>query len=613
MELRQSIKKRCLSVVVILALTVSLMTGMTSTVMAAEQDIVVLYTNDVHCGVDENIGYAGLVLYKKQMEAKTPHVALVDAGDAVQGAPIGTLSEGDSIISIMNKVGYDFAVPGNHEFDYGTPRFLELASKLKCGYYSCNYYDLQTQKTIFPGYKIMDFGKTQVAFIGVCTPETLTKSTPAYFQDEQGNYVYSFDEDEDGSRLYQTIQSNVDKVRRKGADVVILVGHLGEKGITSRWASHSIAANTSGIDAIIDGHSHETVAEDIVKNRKGKSVIVTQTGTKLENIGKMTIHSDGTISTELVSKVSGASYSSYTVKKGDTLARIAKKKLGSYNLWKGIYKANKKKIENPDVIKAGMKLKIPKAACKTDAGKFVEPTVDRYIKKLQAQYEEFMKTVLAHSDVELTDCDPTTGLRAVRNGETNLGDLCADAYRFQLGADIGLANGGGIRASMAAGDLTYQDFLTVFPFGNMSCLIKATGQQIKDALEMGACNYPEESGGFLQVSGLTYRINATIASSVQRDDKGNFKGVKGPYRVENIMVGGKPIDLSKTYTVASHSYMLKDGGDGMTMFKGCEVLLDETMLDVDLLAGYVNEKLDGNVGAKYGNPAGDGRIQIRKL
>ena len=603
-------KKRILS----LALTAAMVLGAGAPALAAEtpdQEIIILYTNDVHCGVTDNIGYAGLALYEKQMKEETPYVALVDAGDAIQGAPIGTLSEGGDIVSIMNQVGYDFAIPGNHEFDYGMDRLLELSDQLNCGYYSCNFTDLRTGESVFEPYKIMDFGQVQVAFVGATTPESSTKSTPKYFQDDSGNYIYGFCEDETGQALYSRIQETVDEARTAGADYVILVGHLGNAGITPRWASQAVVANTDGIDAVIDGHSHETVASTTLKNKDGEDVLLTQTGTKLADIGKMTIGTDGTITAELVDQVTGGEAgASYTVQRGDSLSRIAKRELGSYNLWNVIYEANRDQLSNPNVIRPGQVLTIPGSQTAED-GKAEDPQTAQFIADIEAQFQETLNTVLATTSVDLTVNDPATGERRVRSGETNLGDLTADAYRYVLGAEIGFSNGGGIRDSIAAGNITYNDTLRVFPFGNMGCVAEVTGQQIKDALEMGARNYPEENGALQQVSGLTYTIDSSIPSSVQLDDKRNFVAVTGPYRVTDIMVNGEPLDLNRTYTLASHNYLLKDGGDGMTMFAGCNIVKDEVMADVDLLSAYVRDNLGGVVGEEYANPAGQGRILIK--
>lgn len=609
--MKGSMKRRFLSLWIALLMVLSLTTGISIPSFAADKDIVVLYTNDVHCGVDDNIGYAGLALYKKEMLAQTPYVALVDGGDAIQGAPIGTLSDGGYLIDIMNKVGYDFAVPGNHEFDYGMPRFLELAGKLNCGYYSSNFMDLRTGSALFAPYKMFTYGNTKVAFVGATTPESFTKSTPTYFQDGNGTYIYGFCEDESGKKLYTQIQASVDQAKAEGAEIVVLVGHLGENGTTDQWTSDNVIKNTAGIDAVIDGHSHE-VYNKYVKNKDGKDVLLTQTGTKLKNIGKLTIKTDGTMTSEMVTKVpEGVVTSTYTVKKGDSLSRIAKRELCSYDRYREIYNSNRAVLKDPNVLTVGSQLIIPAKSAVTADGKAIDYDTDRFIKAIQSQYNETLKTVIGRTDTELTINDPATGNRAVRSGETNLGDLCADAYRVVLGADIGLSNGGGVRASIKPGNITYNDTLTVFPFGNMGCVAEVKGQQIKDALEMASKNYPKESGGFLQVSGLTYTINSQTPSSVQVDEKGNFLKVNGAYRVSDIMVGGTPLDVNKTYTVASHNYMLKSGGDGMTMFKGSKIIRDEVITDVDLLSSYIRNQLGGNVGSDYANPTGQGRITTK--
>ena len=349
----------------------------------------------------------------------------------------------------------------------------------------------------------------------------------------------------------------------------------------------------------------------IVKDADGKDVIVTQTGTKLANIGKMIIHTDGTISTELISEVVPSEVNrTYTVQKNDSLSRIAKRELGSYDRWREIYDSNRDKISDPGTIYPGMVLTIRQGSVVNENGRAVDPDTHSLIEQIKGQFNETLKTPLGSTAYKLTIKDEATGERRIRNGETNLGDLAADAYRVQLGADIGLCNGGGVRTDIESGTITYEDTLAVFPFGNMGCVAEVTGQQIKDALEMGAKNYPEESGGFMHVSGLTYTIDSSVKSSIKVDDKGNFVSVDGPYRVTDILVGGQPIDLNKTYTVASHNYMLKSGGDGMTMFNGCNIIKDEVMVDVDVLSTYI-QGLGGSVSSEYENSEGQGRIVIR--
>lgn len=611
MNLKKTERNRWMSLILMFALTICLASGFSFPSAAADSEIVILHTNDVHCGIDENIGYGGLALYKKQMLRETPYVVLVDAGDAVQGGTLGTLSEGADVISVMNQAGYDFAIPGNHEFDYGMPRFLELADSLDCEYYACNFMDLRTGQTVLAPYKIMEFGDTKVAFVGVATPESFTKSTSVYFQDNAGNYLYGFCEDETGEALYRQIQSAVDSARAEGAAYVILAAHLGGNYVTERWNSQQVLAATEGIDACIDGHSHEAYVK-YVKNKNGQDVLVSQAGTKLESFGKMVIAPDGTITAELITEVPAEQTETlYTVQKGDSLSRIAKRELGDYSAWREIYEANRDRISNPNRLYPGMTLSLPGGMVTGRNGRPSDREMDRFLRGIQSQFEESLKTVIGRSEVHLTVMDPAAGIRAVRNGETNMGDLTADAYRFVLGADIGFSNGGGIRADIVPGDITYNDTLSVFPFGNMGCVVRATGQQILDALEMSVCDYPQESGSFMQVSGLTYTIDVSVPSSVETDDKGNFLRVSGPRRVSEVMVGGAPLKPEESYTLASHNYMLKSAGSGMTMFQGCELLRDEVISDVDLLSAYIQDNLSGSVGEEYSNPAGQGRITIK--
>ena len=209
----------------------------------------------------------------------------------------------------------------------------------------------------------------------------------------------------------------------------------------------------------------------------------------------------------------------------------------------------------------------------------------------------------AYSEVTLSG-----GEDAARRGETNLGDLCADAYRYVSGADVAFVNGGGIRVSIKAGDITRNDILKVHPFGNMLCVCEATGQQILDALELSVKALPGEYGGFLQVSGLTFEVHTYLPSTVKMDEKNMFVGVEGERRVRNVMVAGEPIDPEATYTVASHNYMLMNGGDGNTIFKNNHFTHVDVMLDNQVLLTYVTEALNGVIGEAYANPYGEGRI-----
>ena len=516
-------------------------------VLAAGKEIIILHTNDIHCGITDNLGIDKVSQYKKDLKKQGHPVALVDAGDAIQGAPIGKLSTGESIVKIMNAVGYDFVIPGNHEFDYGMARFLQLAPRQKCGYYSCNFVDIKTRKPVLKPYKILTLGGKKIGFVGVTTPETLVTSTPKYFQDKDGKFIYGFCEDQTGEKVYQAVQRAVNNVRKEGAEYVFLVGHLGTDGSIPYWSSGAVAANTYNINAIIDGHSHEQyIPPHKIINKAGKEVLVAQTGTKLQSLGKMTIKEDGTISSELV---------------------------------KGL--------------------------------KAADPKITKLVAKENKKFEPILKQPVGEALIELTADDPKTGKRRVRNGETNLGDFVADAYRFVLGTDISIVNGGAIRNKIKTGVFTYNDLLQAFPFGNMCTVIEATGQQIVDALEVGASDYPGEHGAFMQVSGMSYAIDSSIPSGLVVDAKGNFVEVKGERRIKDVKINGKPIDLNGKYTVGGTTYVLKDGGNGLVMFKQSKLLKDGIMTDVDAIMEYVQNHLNAKIKEGYENPYGAGRITIK--
>ncbi|MEG2701361.1 MAG: metallophosphoesterase, partial [Clostridia bacterium] len=264
----------------------------------AAQDIASLYTNDAHCGVDNAFGYTSLACYRDKLAEDGYQVTLVDCGDAIQGEPIGTLSTGEYIIDIMNTVGYDLAIPGNHEFDYGMERFLELVGKASFPYISSNF--TKEGKLVFDAYKIIDYGTVKVGFVGITTPKTITSSTPKFFQNDKGEFIYTFCQDSDGTALYAAVQSAVDAARAEGANYIVALSHLGISADCSPWMSNDVILNTTGIDVVLDGHSHSTVECEKVKNKDGKDVLLSQTGTKMQNIGELIITADGKLSTSLL-------------------------------------------------------------------------------------------------------------------------------------------------------------------------------------------------------------------------------------------------------------------------------------------------------------------------
>ena len=523
---------------------------------ARSADVVILFTSDVHCGIDQGFGYAGLEGIRDYLIAKGNDVILVDNGDNIQGEPIGTMTKGEALVDLMGQMGYELAIPGNHEFDYGMDQFLELAKNSKVEYISCNFN--HEGELVFQPYVIKDLGGAKVAFVGVTTPKTLTSSTPKYFQDENGEFVYGFFQDESGEGVYNAVQKAVDDARAEGADYVVVMGHMGNEEECRPWTYADVIEHTNGIDVFLDGHSHDT-EQVVMKNKDGKDVLRSACGTKLSCIGWCRIDTEGKITTGL-----------YT--------------------W-----------DNEDSVPAML-------GVKNDMSKAVDAGKDALDQKL--------KEVVATSQVLLTINDPEAvdengkPIRMVRRAETNLGDLCADAYRAQSGADIAFVNGGGVRVNIAAGDITLNDILKVHPFGNVMCVVEVTGQQILDALEWGARKVPGENGGFLQVSGLSYEIHSYLPDPCKVDENTLCAGIEGERRVKNVLVGGEPIDPEATYTLASHDYMLLNNGDGYTAFEGAKLLQDRVKIDNQVLIDYITEDLGGVIGEEYEDLTGAGRIVI---
>ncbi|MBR4657861.1 MAG: 5'-nucleotidase C-terminal domain-containing protein [Clostridia bacterium] len=534
----------------------------------------IFFTNDVHCGIEDGWGYAGVAGARNLIDSITDEdgnklvdTLLVDAGDAIQGGPIGTLSRGQYIIDIMNQAGYDLAIPGNHEFDYGMDRFLELAESAEFPYVSSNfmhYENGEPTERVFDAYKVFELGTKKVAFVGVTTPEAITKSTPTYFQDEEGNYIYGFCQDNSGDMLVEAIQDAIDEVAEE-VDYVIVIGHLGIDEQSSPWMSTEVIPRLHGIDVFIDGHSH-SVLNEVVENADGEEVLLVQTGTKLANLGMISIYEDGSLEA--------------TIQAAD----------------------DEETLIIPD------------------------PATQELIDQINAEFEDLLNTVVAYTNFDLTVNDPVTGERLVRKAETNLGDLCADGYRTLLDADIAFVNGGGVRTNIPAGDITFQQIINVHPFGNEACLVEVSGQQILDALEMGSRAYPSENGGFLQVAGLKYEIHPDVEPNVTVGDDKMWLGPVDPelpYRVQNVQVMNKEtgeyeaLDLEKTYKLASHNYMLLNQGDGFAMFgrNNINVLLENVMIDNAVLINYIqsmpgDEEHEHIVIDDYADPLGQGRIVV---
>ena len=548
-----------------------------------KSEVTILYTNDVHTYIDKQapeLTYAAIAALKQSYQNAGKKVLLVDAGDHVQGTAYGSMDQGASIIELMNAAGYDAATPGNHEFDYGMDRAKELMRDADFPYLSCNWVDLRTNLRVLPEIKVFVRGGVRIAFVGITTPETFTKSTPAYFMNKtQTKYIYDILGGEDGQKLYSAVQKAVDKAKCL-ADVVIGLGHLGVDPSSSPWTSEEVIAHTTGFDAFIDGHSHTVMENKQVADASGRLVTLTQTGSYFANVGEMTIAPDGTISTRLVSTydqedVAVAAEQAAWVSSVDEMLgeKIAVADTKFY-------------ITDPATGKRRIR------SGETNLGDFVADGIYTYFNEVE-----------------------------------------------QLHCDIAIMNGGGIRSDEDAGYWTFKTCKQVSPFGNVACLMSVTGKQIQDALEFAARfagAEGKENGGFLQVAGATSEIHTDIPNTVQTDDKNVWIGsATGTPRVQNVKIYDRangtyvPLDESKTYALAGMNYTLRNLGDGFAMFDGAELIKDYVSEDYLVMSTYA--MTFGGVDAEglphlssansvlaeypgylldYENPYGAGRISI---
>lgn len=521
-----------------------------------KKGVMILFTSDIHCGVNEGFGLSGLYQIRKSMEKQGYEILLVDDGDAIQGETIGLLSKGESIIKLMNKMHYDVAIPGNHEFDYGMDQFFKLVEEADFPYISCNF--TKDNELVFDPSIIKEAGNIKIGFVGVTTPRSIITSNPRFFENEKGELIYGFKQDETGKKLYDAVQKAVDDVRAEGADLVYLIAHLGNEEKARPWTYADVIANTNGIDVVLDGHSHDT-EQVVMKNKDGEEVVRSAVGTKMNCIGYSRISPEG-------------------------------------------------KIEKTDIWTWENKESVP-------ALFGFDNEIQKKVDAAEEDTEKDLGVEVGETEAELTIDDPVAKdshkipFPVIRCAETNLGDFCADAFRAQGGTDIGICNGGGIRRSIDKGKITMKELSSMFPFNNDTCVVELTGQQILDALEWGSRAVPGENGGFLQVSGLSYEIHTYIDSTCKADESVFFKGVEGERRVKNVKVGDQDLDPEKTYTVCGTEYVLLDKGDGYSMFDGAEVLNRNLKTDLQIIVDYISD-LGGVIGEQYADPYGQGRIVI---
>ena len=526
-------------------------------------DIVILHTNDVHCGVQDSIGYDGLMLYKKQLLQKHNNVILVDAGDHIQGGTIGQITSGEAIIDIMNELEYDVVTLGNHEFDYGIEQLETIKNSLTCGYISSNYCYKKNKESIYPPYKIIEKGGKKIGFIGVATPETLTKSYLITLLDDKGELIYDFLTENHNQELYERVQKHIDELQEKKVDYIIILAHMGKGGDSlEEDTSIELLKNLKNVNALIDGHTHLIYSEK-TPDKNNNNVILVQTGTKLTNIGVLTIHENGTLSHENIDEVP---YDPTLAEQTLNVTRSSK-------------------IRYVD----------------KDMSEFLNDIYDSFSDKLNEVIgkSDFLINVYKNA-TESTD----SHTQLSRIGENALCNLVADSMRELGEGDITILNAGTVRADINKGNITYQNVLNVLPYSDDIIVKEITGQTILEALEFGVRNFPEQNARFPQVSHITYKLDTSINSSVVVDENKVFKKLGGENRVYDIKINGEKLDLKKKYTISSRYFIY--GGDGYSMFANCETIKTSLGVDNEVLLHYIRNNSNGTIPIKY--KAAEGRL-----
>ncbi|MBO6244618.1 MAG: bifunctional metallophosphatase/5'-nucleotidase, partial [Clostridia bacterium] len=512
-------------------------------------DIIILHTNDVHCGIDDYIGYDGLMLYKKELQTKYNHVLLVDAGDHIQGGAVGLLSQGKDIIDIMNKLEYDVVTLGNHEFDYKLERLYNLSHEMNNEYICANFCFRKDKEAIFESYRIVPVGNIKIGFIGLVTLQTLTKTYLHSLVDKNGELIYDFLNGNKGNELYERVQQQINNLKNEDhVDYVIIISHFGYGGdALKEYTSKGLLENLSGVNAIIDGHTH-LIYNSTWKDEDNKDIYISQAGTRLSNIGKLTIKTDGTITSEMLSEV--PLFEGYT----------------EY------------------------------MTVKRDKNRYVDPEMNQFLEDIKASHGDEFKKVVGHTDFDLLGAGNEK--EVMRFEENMLCDLVADSMKHYGNSDVAILNAGSIRNDLLKGDITYENILDVLPFSNKIIVLEIKGAEILNILEFGMRTLPGISSRFSQVSGIKFKVDDSIPSPVVVNDIESFVKVEGERRVYDVYIGNEKLDENKLYNLSVNDYMA-EGGDGYAMLSKYEVTDDTTIMMSDACKDYTEIVLNGKIPDKY--------------
>lgn len=519
-------------------------------------DIIILHTNDVHCGIDQIIGYDGLMLFKKELETKYKHVILVDAGDHIQGGSIGLLSKGKDIIDIMNKINYTVATLGNHEFDYQLEILYNLSSLSNKEYICANFCYRVNKTSIFAPYRIIQVGEKKIGFIGLVTLQTLTKTyLHSLVYPENNTLIYDVLNGEHGKELYERVQQHVDDLRDvEHVDYVIIISHFGYGGDSLKeYTSTGLLENLERVDAIIDGHTH-LIYNETHKDKKSKDIYISQAGTKLSNVGKITITTEGNITSEMFDEI--PLFEGYT-----------------------------------DYMKV----------TRNNKTRYVDPEMNEFLKSIINSHEKEFKEYVGKTDFDVLGASSKE--HVMRSGENNLCDLITDSMKYLGNSDLALLNAGSIRNDLLKGNITYSNIIDVLPFANRLVVLEIQGKDLLDILEFGVRTLPGISSRFSQVSGIHFKVDDSIKSPVIVNDMESFDRIEGERRIYDVFIGNESLDENKNYTISVNDY-LASGGDGYSMLSKYKKRNDTSVEMSVVLKDYIKNVLNESIPERYNNTQG---------
>lgn len=512
-----------------------------------DKDISIIYTTDVHCGVDTNLGYAKVEAYKKNLQ-KTNYVALVDSGDFLQGEFIGAISKGEYVMEIINEMNYDVVTLGNHEFDYGIDVLKQRLTEFNGDVVSCNFSYIgkkENKLDMVKPYVIKEYGIKKVAYIGITTPKTLTTSDPKIFlEDEEVVYDFGAKTKED---FYNLIQANIDECKEKGADYVIALSHLGSPDSFKPFSSIDVINNTSGVDVFLDGHSHIDLPWTTKKNKDNKDTLIVDTGYKLNEFASLTISKDGKISYEFID----------------------------------IYDSVD---EDMDKFVKGIKAKAEEAGDEVVAHIDTDLNGDRlFVRTREAPIGDLIADAYRYygeSDIAFVNGG------GIRTGLTK-GDVTYEEI-------MNVHPFGNVLTKKKTTGSKIRDYL------------EFTSMKVTDTPEENQFGAFAQVSGLKYTVDTTINSTVETAPSGEFIRVAGDRRVKDIKVLENNTY----VDLidSKEYTIASHNFLLDSGGDGANMFINDETIATSALFDYEVVVHYITDVLHGELANKYSKV--DNRIII---